>query len=101
MIKTTLEVYKKEVPKDIRMIIPVINMDITPVIQLLIVVSYIGLLYVLTMEIVKDNPFTSSQKKLSEDVVTVTEARSVKVVKPKKAEESEGGNKVILMKETG
>ena len=39
------------------MIIPVANMDVTPAVQLMIVISYIALVYGLSVEIIGYHPF--------------------------------------------
>ena len=39
------------------MIIPVLNMDVTPAVQLMIVISYIALVYGLSVEIIGDHQF--------------------------------------------
>ena len=39
------------------MIIPVLNMDVTPAVQLMITISYIALVYGLSVEIIGDHPF--------------------------------------------
>ena len=39
------------------MIIPIVNMDVTPLVQLLVFVSYIGLVYGLSVEILGYHPF--------------------------------------------
>ena len=39
------------------MIIPVLNMDATPAVQLMITISYIALVYGLSVEIIGDHPF--------------------------------------------
>ena len=39
------------------MIIPVLNMDVTPAVQLMIIISYIALVYGLSVEIIGDHPF--------------------------------------------
>ena len=39
------------------MIIPVLNMDVTPAVQLMIVISYIALVYGLSVEIIGYHPF--------------------------------------------
>lgn len=39
------------------MIIPVLNMDVTPAVQLMIVISYIALVYGLSVEIIGGHPF--------------------------------------------
>ena len=39
------------------MIIPVLNMDVTPAAQLMIAISYIALVYGLSVEIIGDHPF--------------------------------------------
>ena len=39
------------------MIIPVLNMDVTPAVQLMITISYIALVYGLSVEITGDHPF--------------------------------------------
>ena len=38
------------------MILPIINMDITPLVQCLIIVSYIGLVFGLSVELFGGNP---------------------------------------------
>ena len=39
------------------MIIPVLNMDVTPAVQLMITISYIALVYGRSVEIIGDHPF--------------------------------------------
>ena len=39
------------------MIIPVLNMHVTPAVQLMIAISYIALVYGLSVEIIGDHPF--------------------------------------------
>lgn len=38
------------------MILPVVNMDVTPMIQFLVFVSYLGLVYGLSVELIGSNP---------------------------------------------
>lgn len=38
------------------MILPIINMDVTPLVQFLVFVSYIGLVYGLSVELIGTNP---------------------------------------------
>lgn len=38
------------------MILPVVNMDVTPLVQFLVFVSYIGLVYGLSVELIGSNP---------------------------------------------
>lgn len=44
------------------MIIPVVNMDITPLVQFLIAVSYVGLVYMLSVELIGHHPFRVTKK---------------------------------------
>lgn len=39
------------------MILPVFNMDVTPLIQFLVFVSYLGLVYGLSVELIGGHPF--------------------------------------------
>lgn len=38
------------------MILPIVNMDVTPLVQFLVFVSYIGLVYGLSVELIGSNP---------------------------------------------
>ena len=49
------------------MILPIINMDITPLVQFLVVVSYFGLIFGLSVEIIGGNPFQMMKKTVEAD----------------------------------
>ena len=52
VVKTILKIF--QVTSD--MILPVVNMDVTPLIQFLVFVSYLGLVYGLSVELIEGNP---------------------------------------------
>ena len=44
------------------MFLPIVNVDITPLVQSLVVVSYFGLVYMLSVELIGYHPFAITKK---------------------------------------
>ena len=53
------------------MIIPIINMDATPLVQFLVFISYIGLVYMLSVELIGYHPFYITKKTVQAEIVLV------------------------------
>ena len=52
VVKTNFKIFQVKLD----MILPVVNMDVTPLVQFLVFVSYLGLVYGLSAELIGGNP---------------------------------------------
>ena len=68
------------------MIIPVVNMDATPLIQFLVFIAYIGLVYGLSVEIIGYHPFRIMKKAAGVETLTAMESETTQ----EKASSDEG-----------
>ena len=68
------------------MIIPVVNMDATPLIQFLVFIAYIGLVYGLFVEIIGYHPFRIMKKAAGVETLTAMESETTQ----EKASSDEG-----------
>ena len=61
------------------MIIPIINMDVTPLVQFLIFISYIGLVYMLSVELIGYHPFCITKKTVKAENVLMESTENLPV----------------------
>ncbi|PFX26925.1 hypothetical protein AWC38_SpisGene8404 [Stylophora pistillata] len=71
------------------MILPILNMDVTPFVQFLVFVAYIGLIFGLSVELIGRNPLNMLRKSNKEEGSTINAEDSV-VTKDDSAVVSEG-----------
>ena len=72
------------------MIIPVLNMDVTPAVQLMIVISYIALVYGLSVEIIGGHPFGRTIKPKAVNAVKIENRPTESATKQRKTISQEG-----------
>ena len=61
------------------MIIPIINMDVTPLVQFLVFISYIGLVYMLSVELIGYHPFCITKKTVQAENILVESTENLPV----------------------
>ena len=86
MVKTNPN---KSPAKKQNMILPILNMDVTPFVQFLVFVAYIGLIFGLSVELIGRNPLNMLRKSNKEEGSTINAEDSV-VTKDDSAVVSEG-----------